>query len=833
MKRLLLAFGLLAWAGANGVAAQQASPGAASDGADAVVEGRVTAKATGEPLGGVHISADGEAIQAARMQRGWDWQGNQAQTDADGRYRLEIPPGKIMLRVIATPPGFKPTRAQGTLKPGEVMTHNIQLDALPVPKITLVEGVVRDARTNAPLPGVEIVITRVGVSVIEGATTNEDGRFATTAIKPGKRTVTLRHPDFASEQQTLQVKSGRNSVEWTLGAASLGTLTLVVTDRETGQPVPETRVSFDDRQLTSDVTGRLVVEKLRTGPLSLTAEADAYQPARGQTGILAGQTATLELALAPITRGTLIVQVTDAETGRPLPEASLVVGGGDYTTDDGGRVAIEPLEAGAHRLRASHPAYHDGSIGFDLARTETLEVVVPLSPVTTGSIAGRVVDAQSGAPIAEARVTAGGRTMQTDPQGAFLFDPVEAGTLDIAASASRYHDARQTLELARAAQADIRIELDPIITGTLIGKVVDAESGQPLPGARIALAGLDTTVDANGAFRFETVPAGRIDVSAALQRYRDGRGAVELPRAGEASITLALEPIRTGSLRVEVVADDTGAPIAGARVQVGSSEGTTDADGRWHLSETAAGTVAAQAAVDAYLPGRASGELERAGELALTIRLVPVPVAVARMEGCLAEATAGLPVSGARVCVDDRCTETGSNGCYVLDGLPTGAGNLSVRHPDFNDTDRSLALTEGVNRDPAGRLDRRVEDTETLARTLDRQGAVDLYGIYFDSGKDRFTRASLPTLNALVALIQSRPASERFEIAGHTDSDGSAAFNQDLSERRASTVIAWLIERGVAPDRLRSHGYGLTRPVAPNDTDGGKALNRRVELRQR
>jgi outer membrane protein OmpA-like peptidoglycan-associated protein len=368
----------------------------------------------------------------------------------------------------------------------------------------------------------------------------------------------------------------------------------------------------------------------------------------------------------------------------------------------------------------------------------------------------------------------------------------------------------------------------------LLGKVVDAETGQPLPDARVAVAGLDTTADANGAFRFETLAAGPIEVSAALQRYRDGRGNLELPRAGDASIMLALEPIRTGALRVEVVADDTGAPIAGARVHVGSSQGMTDDDGLLHLSETTAGTVTAQAAADAFLPGRMSGELERAGELALTIRLVPVPVpvAVARLEGCLAEPTAGLPVSGARVCVDGRCTETGSDGCYVLDGLAAGDGALSVRHPDFNDIDRLLALTEGVNRDTAGRLERRVEDTETLARTLYRQGAVDLYGVYFDSGKDRFTPASLPTLNALFALIQTRPTSERFEIAGHTDSDGSAAFNQDLSERRASTVIAWLVEQGVAPDRLRSRGYGLTRPVAPNDTAGGKSLNRRVELQR-
>jgi outer membrane protein OmpA-like peptidoglycan-associated protein len=362
--------------------------------------------------------------------------------------------------------------------------------------------------------------------------------------------------------------------------------------------------------------------------------------------------------------------------------------------------------------------------------------------------------------------------------------------------------------------------------------VIDAETGQPLAGARVTALGLEATSDAEGAFRLESVPAGSTETTATLPRYRHGLGVVDVPRAGEAAITLALDPIRTGAIRVDVVAEATGEPIGGAEVRVGEHVGRTDADGLWVLPEVAAGTIAAAASAEDFRSGRTTGELERAGELTLTIRLQPVPAAVARLEGCLTDETTGLAIGGARVCVAARCTETGADGCYRLDGLATGAAPLSVRHPDFDDIDRPLVLVAGLNRESGGRLARRVEDAETLARRMERQDAVDLYGIYFDSGRDAFTAASLPTLNAVLGLIQGQPASGVFEIAGHTDSDGSASYNQDLSERRAATVIAWLVEQGVSAGRLQARGYGLTRPVAPNDTAGGKALNRRVELRR-
>ena len=65
---------------------------------------------------------------------------------------------------------------------------------------------------------------------------------------------------------------------------------------------------------------------------------------------------------------------------------------------------------------------------------------------------------------------------------------------------------------------------------------------------------------------------------------------------------------------------------------------------------------------------------------------------------------------------------------------------------------------------------------------------------------------------------------------GHTEAVGNDGYNQKLSEARAQAVMAWLTSNGTSANRLAARGYGKSRPVATNDTDEGRALNRRVEL---
>jgi outer membrane protein OmpA-like peptidoglycan-associated protein len=82
-----------------------------------------------------------------------------------------------------------------------------------------------------------------------------------------------------------------------------------------------------------------------------------------------------------------------------------------------------------------------------------------------------------------------------------------------------------------------------------------------------------------------------------------------------------------------------------------------------------------------------------------------------------------------------------------------------------------------------------------------------------------------------VAQVLSQYNETYIDVYGHTDSTGSDAYNQQLSERRANSVASYLESRGVQSARVGTKGFGETQPIAPNDTEEGRAANRRVEIR--
>jgi outer membrane protein OmpA-like peptidoglycan-associated protein len=116
-----------------------------------------------------------------------------------------------------------------------------------------------------------------------------------------------------------------------------------------------------------------------------------------------------------------------------------------------------------------------------------------------------------------------------------------------------------------------------------------------------------------------------------------------------------------------------------------------------------------------------------------------------------------------------------------------------------------------------------------LAADLGSKCHLALTGVLFDFNKSTLKPESDAVLRQVGALMQ-QDQTLKLEIQGHTDNVGSDAYNQPLSEARAHAVVAWLTERNVAPARLTARGYGKTRPIATNATDGGRAQNRRVEI---
>lgn len=127
----------------------------------------------------------------------------------------------------------------------------------------------------------------------------------------------------------------------------------------------------------------------------------------------------------------------------------------------------------------------------------------------------------------------------------------------------------------------------------------------------------------------------------------------------------------------------------------------------------------------------------------------------------------------------------------------------------------------------------RVMDASTMQQAIQAKGNVSVYGIHFDFDKDQLRPESKPTLDEIAKLLAAS-AQLHLEIVGHTDNRGGHEYNLDLSRRRAANVVAALVrDYAIAPTRLAASGAGATSPVTPNDSDDGRARNRRVELKSR
>lgn len=184
---------------------------------------------------------------------------------------------------------------------------------------------------------------------------------------------------------------------------------------------------------------------------------------------------------------------------------------------------------------------------------------------------------------------------------------------------------------------------------------------------------------------------------------------------------------------------------------------------------------------------------------------------------------------------EHRRTATGAT-------IGAGAGALlGVGVSGSSDRGQGALIGAAVGATVGGLIGRQMDQQEAALRR-DMQGTgVDVYrdgdtirlqasdSITFDTGRADVKPQFRSTLEQIATSIRQYPGTV-VRVEGHTDSTGSAALNQSLSENRAKSVASYLIERGIGPERIQAFGYGYSRPIADNATAAGRAQNRRVEV---
>ncbi|MDP2883931.1 MAG: OmpA family protein [Ignavibacteria bacterium] len=179
-------------------------------------------------------------------------------------------------------------------------------------------------------------------------------------------------------------------------------------------------------------------------------------------------------------------------------------------------------------------------------------------------------------------------------------------------------------------------------------------------------------------------------------------------------------------------------------------------------------------------------------------------------------------IEGAREAIEKVCVSEARYARQVTGKVTKGGSELwvEVGYHEYNGT-YIITLVEK-------QLMKQDVTASAMLEALNQQGYVALY-INFDTGKSTIKPESEQIIAQIVEMLKSNP-DLKLSVEGHTDNVGNAKSNKTLSEQRAKAVVAAITAQGIAGERLSSVGHGQDKPIADNNTEDGRAKNRRVEL---
>ncbi len=239
--------------------------------------------------------------------------------------------------------------------------------------------------------------------------------------------------------------------------------------------------------------------------------------------------------------------------------------------------------------------------------------------------------------------------------------------------------------------------------------------------------------------------------------------------------------------------------------------------------ELLAGSVPINVTAEGYLPFTETVVIVAGEDHALDIALDPIPDN-GILTGTVTNAETDEIIVGASVMVDglpegiEGTTTTNASGVYSI-ALPEGNWTVRVEAADYLNVVKVQIMAPEVTT---------IFDVQMRPALVEGQ-VLSFNNIYFESGSSQIKAESFGILDQVAQTLIDN-AGVRVRIAGHTDSDGSSSYNQGLSERRANSVLDYLVRKGVPANTLSAIGYGEENPVVPNTSASNKAQNRRIEF---
>ena len=565
---------------------------------------------------------------------------DEATTGVDGQFAfINLQPGPYRLESSAEEYAEIPqSQASVTLPAGAAVAQNLLLKPPAVSFTAGLTGVVTDQSTGKPIPGAAVQVFDSTSALAGTMTADENGRYLFTPFPAGQYTVTgwaFGYPDVVNS--SVVVPPATLVVRDLVLVPAAGSLTGIVLDQFTGLPVPGALVEVgwpagEPRTAITSSSGGFAYTQAPAGSYAFRASAQGYvsgDAATARTALALNGTAHVAMQLTPLPGGIFGV-VTDFGTGLPLPGATVQLLSPTgivlltLTADEHGAYDTGELPPFTkYNLRFSAPGYTPRTESATTTAGRKNEVIAALVN-GSGAISGIVVDRDTNLPIPEAAVTLLGptgrivATIVADGNGGFAFVPPNPGPYVVQVdppasgpSANGYFtipaSSRPVVALPDGeAWVVLQLAQQP---AALRGIVVEATTGEPLPGATVSISGPDgrvitLTSAADGTWEVSPIPAGAYIGGASLEGYWPSNGKVTIPAGQTGYLRLGLANNRhhiggrvidvtgrpIGEATITLLCPDTsGVSAAGGQmITVGTSR--SDAGGTFALPTVAAGT---------------------------------------------------------------------------------------------------------------------------------------------------------------------------------------------------------------------------------------------------
>ncbi|MEN9979760.1 MAG: OmpA family protein [candidate division WOR-3 bacterium] len=361
--------------------------------------------------------------------------------------------------------------------------------------------------------------------------------------------------------------------------------------------------------------------------------------------------------------------------------------------------------------------------------------------------------------------------------------------------------------------------------GRLVGKVEDARTGMPLAAKirfiRKHLPSLKSDPE-NGTFYLEKLPAGVVIVEASKDGYIPEAVPLVIPDKGYASHTFRLKPlVPYGTVSGRVYDTYNGKPLEAKISFVATnipSVSSNPLTGFFRADNVPAGLIAVRIEKEGYFPEERAVEVEDGSITKLNIGLTSLEMK-GTFKAKVVDKQTGKPllatISFTQGEKPSLTTDSTTGQCQTE--LPVGSYEVKIDAPGYVVQTVSFNITKG-------------ETTERTFELVSKGMVLRLKGVYFELGKATLRPESYPALMEAAQIMKDNPDIV-VEIHGHTCSIGSEESNRILSEKRAYAVMNFLVQYGgIDPKRLSAKGFGESQPIASNDTEEGRQLNRRVEF---